>query len=114
MISLSESPINPETCPTAAGPVKIQVVSDGCLDPWEVGLGDFPIVVGRSSEAEIQVRDRWVSRRHCEIDLVDGALIVRDLGARHGTYLNGRLVVEEPLQPGDEIRIGLTVLTVVS
>ena len=114
MISLSESPLQPETCPTDPDPIKYRIVANRCSSLWEVDLGDFPVVLGRGAQAGIQVRVRWVSRRHCELDLVDGELIVRDLGAKHGTYVNGRPVVEERLHPGDEIHIGLTALTVVS
>ena len=35
-------------------------------------------------------------------------LLVRDLGSRHGTYVNGQQVTEARLAPGDELCIGLT------
>jgi pSer/pThr/pTyr-binding forkhead associated (FHA) protein len=80
----------------------------------EVPLSSFPVVVGRSAEAAIRLCDRWVSRRHCELDVIDGELVIRDLGAKHGTYVNGRAVAEQQLHAGDEICVGLTRLTVVS
>jgi pSer/pThr/pTyr-binding forkhead associated (FHA) protein len=80
----------------------------------ELDLADFPAVLGRSIEARIRVCDRWVSRRHCEFDVVDGELIVRDLGAKHGTYVNGEPIAEKHVRAGDEIRVGLTTLTVLA
>lgn len=80
----------------------------------ELRLADFPVTLGRGAEAGIQARDRWVSRRHCELDFVDGQLVIRDLGATHGTYVNGEPVAEERLGLGDEIRVGLTTLTLLS
>jgi pSer/pThr/pTyr-binding forkhead associated (FHA) protein len=114
MITLSESSVQPDVCPTDQTPIKFRLVAESCSNDREVEASDFPVVLGRSAQAEIQLRDRWVSRLHCELDLVDGELIVRDLGAKHGTYVNGRAVAEERLHPGDEIRIGLTALTIVS
>jgi len=54
----------------------------------------------------------WVSRAHCEIDCIDDVLLVRDLGSKHGTFVNGRRV-ECPtvLSQGDEIALGSTTMT---
>lgn len=47
-----------------------------------------------------------VSRRHCELVCVDGAVIVRDL-SRDGTFLNGeRVAGEARLAAGDRLRLG--------
>lgn len=70
----------------------------------------LPAVVGRSPNADIHVDDRWASRRHCEIDSENGRLLVRDLGSRHGTLVNGIPVIEKYLECGDRIAIGLTEL----
>jgi pSer/pThr/pTyr-binding forkhead associated (FHA) protein len=39
---------------------------------------------------------------------MDGRLVLRDLGARHGTYVNGDRVGQRVLNVGDTIRIGMT------
>jgi pSer/pThr/pTyr-binding forkhead associated (FHA) protein len=92
--------------------MKLRLVSDHCQRAWQVDLVDSPVTLGRGEEARIRVRDRWVSRRHCEVNLVEGKLFLRDLGAKHGTYVNGQPIAEVQLSPGDEIRIGLTALRV--
>lgn len=71
-------------------------------------LARFPVTIGRSDEADVSIEDRWLSRQHCEIDCRDGQLVVRDLGSRHGTFLNGLQVDESTLEVDDELRIGLT------
>ncbi len=121
MITLSESSMQPDARTTYQESIKFRLVGDSCTNhqdvdryDFEIDASEFPVVLGRSSKVGIQVRDRWVSRRHCEVDLVDGELIVRDLGATHGTYVNGQPVIEKQLHAGDEIRIGLTTLTIVS
>lgn len=74
----------------------------------EIELVDLPLRLGRGPDADVQLGDRWVSREHCEIDSADEALVVRDLGSKHGTFVNGRSVMEAELHPGDELNIGLT------
>ena len=74
----------------------------------EVTLDSFPIELGRGVNAGVRIEDRWLSRRHCEISLVDGAPEVLDLDSRHGTYLQGRKVSREKLLPGQILQLGLT------
>ncbi len=69
-------------------------------------LKTFPVVVGRSDEADVCLGDDWVSRSHCEIDMVDDSLVVRDLGSRNGTFVNGSRIDVSPLLPGDELMVG--------
>jgi len=46
--------------------------------------------VGRSHTNTVVICDRFVSAKHCDI-LVNGSeVIVRDLGSRNGTFVNGR------------------------
>ena len=74
----------------------------------EISLTEFPLRLGRGAEADVCVEDRWVSREHCEIDLVDTTLVVRDLDSKHGTFVNERLVDRAELKPGDVLNIGLS------
>jgi pSer/pThr/pTyr-binding forkhead associated (FHA) protein len=81
-------------------------------DEPHVIVAELPVTVGRGHEAEIRVDDWWVSRAHCQIDEVDGSLVVRDLGSKHGTLVNRHSIVESQLSPDDELLIGLTSLRV--
>jgi pSer/pThr/pTyr-binding forkhead associated (FHA) protein len=76
--------------------------------PREIPLSAFPLRLGRSTTAHVFVNDRWVSRDHCEIDWVNDALVVRDLGSKHGTFVNGQAVATTELRSGDELTIGLS------
>jgi len=90
--------------------VKIRLVCrDSLAFPREIVVDQFPIELGRGQNVGLQIEDRWLSRRHCALDLDEaGTLVVRDLGSRHGTFVNGQQIVECRLAPGDELCIGLS------
>jgi len=65
------------------------------------------LTIGRSSRNELQLGDFTVSKEHAEI-IVDGShVLIRDLGSRNGTRVNGVDAREAlPLKPGDQVEIG--------
>ncbi len=64
------------------------------------------LLVGRHPECDIRLDLPSISRRHCCFALAYDRLTVRDLGSRHGIWVNGVLCDEARLHPGDEIAIG--------
>ncbi|MFE9695140.1 protein kinase [Micromonospora sp. NPDC005806] len=71
-------------------------------------------LVGRGSDCQVRVSaaDTQVSRRHCLFMADPPRLWVRDL-SRNGTFVNGgRVVQEQDLVDGDEVRVGRTVISV--
>jgi pSer/pThr/pTyr-binding forkhead associated (FHA) protein len=86
------------------------------VDPWvpelRLVVKEFPAVVGRDPDADVRTADPWVSRVHCELYDVEGMLAVRDLGSRHGTFINGVKVTDSILMPGDELQVGMSRLEV--
>lgn len=78
---------------------------------------EFPIagslVIGRDPSAGIVLDDSEVSRRHASISAGPDAPAIEDLGSTNGTFVNGeRIEGSRPLQAGDRLRIGTTVLEV--
>jgi DNA-binding NtrC family response regulator len=71
-------------------------------------------VIGRDAQADIVLPVTAVSRRHAEIRKEGGAFLIRDLGSRNGTLVNGHPVTEDELEPLDEIRIGDAILKLVA
>jgi len=69
------------------------------------------VVIGRSPECNVVLKDFGISRQHARIVVdEDGARIV-DLKSKNGTQVNGVPVVEAPLKDGDRILLGKFQLT---
>jgi two-component system response regulator GlrR len=68
------------------------------------------VVVGTHPSADIQLADPTLSRFHCEIELVDGRAVVRDLGSRNGTLVDGVSVMEAHLRAGAILTLGKSTL----
>jgi pSer/pThr/pTyr-binding forkhead associated (FHA) protein len=64
------------------------------------------VSIGRSSKSTRKVRDTHLSRVHLEIDYTGSRALVRDMGSRNGTYVNGRRVRERALQDYDRVLAG--------
>jgi hypothetical protein len=65
-----------------------------------------PVVLGRGIEADIQLADTGVSRRHAQLD----GNRFTDLGSTNGSKVNGIRVQEAELADGDHITLGSTEL----
>ena len=98
---------------SAGGPV-VAVTGEPwqSLAPGRVPL-DHGLTVGREAMPGQVVLDHPnVSRRHAAFEIVDGSVMLRDLGGTNGTYVNGaRLRGAHSLVPGDRIDIGPFKLT---
>ena len=85
---------------------------------WRLaGPGSY--VIGRDPGISIRVLDMKVSKAHCRVIIqgegAESQAILEDLKSTHGTQLNGQPVTSlKRLQPGDEIRLGLSILRFLS
>lgn len=64
------------------------------------------LLVGRHPECDVRLDLPQVSRRHCCLALAYDRVTIRDLGSKHGVRVNGRMIEESRLLPGDEVAIG--------
>ncbi|MBC8289077.1 MAG: sigma 54-interacting transcriptional regulator [Planctomycetes bacterium] len=63
--------------------------------------------VGRAPTNRVVVPDDICSRHHCEVFQTKGEWILRDLGSRNGTLIDGNRVTEDwNLTEGDQVQIG--------
>jgi DNA-binding CsgD family transcriptional regulator len=65
-------------------------------------------VVGRGRDADLQLDDESVSRRHAKLVVMsDGLPAIEDLGSQNGTFINGKAIVGSArLHIGDRITLG--------
>jgi DNA-binding NtrC family response regulator/pSer/pThr/pTyr-binding forkhead associated (FHA) protein len=72
---------------------------------------DRRLLVGRGPETDLQLIDEKVSREHCVFERVGETVVLKDLGSRNGTWVNGeRLTSAHTLVAGDQVGIGETVV----
>ena len=64
------------------------------------------LLIGRHPDCDVRIDAPKVSRRHCCLALAYDRVMVRDLGSLNGLRVNGKLVDEVRLVPGDEVAIG--------
>jgi len=62
--------------------------------------------IGRSSSCSFVVKDLSASRFHAEVTAYRESVLVKDLGSRNGTFVNGVRVEEAELKPGQAVRFG--------
>ena len=78
-------------------------------------IGDAPVLVGRSSESDLVIAHKSVSRAHCRIWGEGDGYRIRDLGATNTTRLNDRrLDGEADLADGDQVTVGESILKFIS
>ncbi|MGD8917125.1 MAG: FHA domain-containing protein [Syntrophobacterales bacterium] len=68
------------------------------------------LTIGRHSANDVALADRMVSKQHAVVGRVKGRIVVKDLGSRNGTFVNGEKVEKAILASGDRLKVGSAVL----
>lgn len=92
---------------------KLVIKSDGAPNrviQLHLGVNRF----GRSPDNHFALDHPTVSGMHCEIVVGDDGVILRDCGSTNGTFVNGQLVKEASLSPGQTLHLGEVELLVES
>lgn len=92
------------------------LVTKGPDQGHELRIEEFErtYVIGRAPEADLCLKDKDSSRRHVEVWRRGHDIVVRDLGSKNGTRLNGNRLTpnqETPWPPGGTIELANTTLT---
>jgi pSer/pThr/pTyr-binding forkhead associated (FHA) protein len=92
--------------------VRLKVIKGKQLGQFiQFPKGEF--MFGRGPECEIRPNSDLISRQHCLLHVSDTSAIIRDLGSRNGTLVNGQIVHRERiLEDGDTLQLGPLVLEV--
>jgi pSer/pThr/pTyr-binding forkhead associated (FHA) protein len=63
-------------------------------------------VVGRTTDNDVQIDSRFVSRHHCQLLTTERSTVIEDLNSTNGIHLRGRRIRRQTLRNGDVITIG--------
>jgi EAL domain-containing protein (putative c-di-GMP-specific phosphodiesterase class I) len=80
----------------------LKAVADASRE-WMVPIEPIPFVIGRDDDCSLQLTDKRISRRHCEIRTSADHLWIRDLGSTNGTFVNHRMIEQAELLESDDI-----------
>jgi len=70
-------------------------------------------VIGRGGDADVQLQDKDVSRRHARLEVTREGVRVHDLGSKNGVFVNGTRVTDPMLLVhGDTMSFGHVTLSV--
>lgn len=84
----------------------VLIVVSGPNSGTRFNLSDSKQRIGRDSRCEIHLDDSETSRKHAEVDCVDGSYRITDLKSSNGTLINDQLIESRELKNGDRIQIG--------
>jgi len=83
------------------------IVRENGIESARLPVRAGPMLVGRRADVDVRVNDPAMSSVHAQVTPGPaGGLVLRDLGSRNGTYVNGRRVEAADIAPGDEIEVG--------
>jgi len=99
-------PVQPPPPPPVRSRAGAAVIVDQTSQQFDLRIGSN--VIGRGSEADLQLLDQGISRRHLDIQYDGTFATAYDLGSTNGTTINGHEVGSQVLRHGDVIRVGHT------
>jgi len=79
-----------------------------------VDVGDAPVLVGRSHDADLCIPHKSVSRAHCRVWREGEDYRILDLGATNPVRVNDEPVAAGELADGDHVTIGESILKFIS
>jgi general secretion pathway protein A len=91
--------------PTLAPLARLLVATDG-RTVQEMSLAPGRVIVGRTSDNDLQIDSRFVSRHHCQITTTANSCVIEDLNSTNGIYVKSRRVRRHYLNDGDVVLVG--------
>ncbi|MBX7099496.1 MAG: sigma 54-interacting transcriptional regulator [Myxococcaceae bacterium] len=95
--------------PRDLAPVLVEAI-DGPGAGVRTFLAAGTVAVGTDALCELRLEDSAVSRRHATLELLPGAVMVRDLGSRNGTFYLEAKLSQGRVPVGGTLRVGRTTL----
>jgi hypothetical protein len=82
------------------------VVNPDSPEAWPIELPPGTLTLGRSEQNDVPIEHPSVSSCHCRITLSEDGAWLKDLGSTAGSFVDGELVEEVRLRPGQMLRLG--------
>ena len=67
-------------------------ILDGIMAGHSFDMKSNTILIGRSADNDVQIKDTAVSRKHLKIIRQEDKFFVEDLGSQNGTWVKGQLI----------------------
>ena len=85
---------------------RIEIHADGeMIDELTFPAGR--VIVGRSSDNEIYIKSKFVSRHHAQLVSDDDGCLIEDLNSTNGVFLGEKQVKKYRLRDGDSVSLGV-------
>lgn len=83
------------------------IVLQGANAGKEIKIPKEQFVIGRGEDCHLRPKSDAISRRHCIVIVNQSQVVLRDLGSKNGTYVNGdRVEGDRVLKGGDHLKVG--------
>jgi pSer/pThr/pTyr-binding forkhead associated (FHA) protein len=72
-------------------------------------MDNSSIIIGRSTESDIIIDNKYVSSQHCIVMIEKGQINIRDFGSRNGTYIGSKKLTQNTnynIFEGEEVLVG--------
>ena len=79
---------------------------DGDAPPQSYTFSSGEVVIGRSPDCQVVLKDFGISRNHAKLVVDEEGVRILDLKSKNGTQVNGVPIVEARLKDGDRILLG--------
>ena len=100
-----------DTAPQEQPPVGRLVLSLKGAQVTEAYLVPGRCVIGRTSDNDLQVESKYVSRHHAQVTTSTDGSWIEDLNSTNGIYVRGKRIRRHRLAEGDVVQIGQHSLT---
>src|SRR4051812_44746520 len=82
------------------------IIKSGSQAGRQIELKDGLNRIGRNAANDIEINEPSISSFHCELQVAEIAVAVRDLNSTNGTFINEKQIVKGVLQRGDILTLG--------
>lgn len=79
-------------------------------DGAQLSLAQRVVLIGQRDSSDLVIPDEKVSTAHAVLFDLNGRRYICDLGSRTGTFVNNHQITQSELKPGDQLRIGGSVM----